>query len=452
MLCTGGQRVLFRLRVVATSSQTDLGPVERAFERGDQVGRQRVGEDQGEATGGHPPCLGDADGLDQLGHQGRLQGTAGDTDDHQGLAGRRPLFVRGGGTLKNHGERGGLEEHDHDGDRDGSLACDGGPRGGGRDRTGDKRTQNQAWLEDLGTRHQTRGGEATDDKGHLGDGHAGGGPVVAGARVDLHVFDEELRKGYLAAEVDEVGGDAPPDASVPPREQRVSPLLPAAGDGRRRGHFNLGNPGGAEEDDGHKYHQPENAAAESAVEDDDAAEVGARGVLVLARHETLAWTERVGCWGPGRCVWVEDEGVGQEGRHDRADAGPRLCDQDAQRRLGAWSAVDGVRVGGALQGRDTESDDEHGGHHAGETAVLGGDRHEEIAESEAEEAGDHGHSVAAVLDQGSTDQECAGDVRGVIAGGEDGGFLAADAHGHFDVVVHDVEEAVGETPHAEERD
>ena len=92
------------------------------------------------------------------------------------------------------------------------------------------------------------------------------------------------------------------------------------------------------------------------------------------------------------------------------------------------------------------------GNHAFERAATGAKRHKDVAQREDKQTKSHRDSIAAFLHQRATDEEGAGDVGTVIPGGKNGRLLSADAHGYLDVVVHDVEEAVGKTPHEEKAD
>lgn len=266
------------------------------------------------------------------------------------------------------------------------------------------------------------------------------------------MFNEELGESDLAAEIDEVGEEGPPDAAVLARDERVVPLLPAAGgwDGGL-GDLDLGEPVGAEEEDCDDDSQTSNACTEDAVEGDDGAELVAAG-RGLAGHEAAAGTGRVRRRSDFRGVEVEDEGVGQKGSHDGTDTSPCLGNQDAQGGLAFRTTIDSVWVGGALQSRDTKADDEVGANHTPKRAVGGADRHQFISESQNEQTQGHRNAIAALLDQGPTHEERAGDVGEVVTRGENGGLLTGDPHGYLDMVVHDVEEAVGETPHEEQKE
>ena len=265
------------------------------------------------------------------------------------------------------------------------------------------------------------------------------------------MLDEELGKCDLASEVDEVGSHSPPDAGVPSRDERVLPESPATGGGRRGGDFNFRDPGGAEEDDGHDGHQGKDAASKGTVEGDDASEVGTARTFGAGGHQALSRAEWVISRLLARGVWVEDECIGQERGDDGSDASPSLGNQNAKSGLSSWTAVDSVGVGRTLQNRDTETDDEHGSHHADEAAALCTKRHEQVTESQTEETENHCDSIATILDHGPSNEESARDVCRVVTGGEDCGLLTANAHCHFNVVVHDVEEAVGQPPHTEQR-
>ena len=230
------------------------------------------------------------------------------------------------------------------------------------------------------------------------------------------------------------------------------PHLPAEGNlGGRSGDLDLREPVGAEENDAHQERQASNATSKGTVEGDDAAElITPRGRL--ARHQAssrVGWVCRGGYRGG---IQVEDEGVGQEGSHDSADTSPSLGEQDADGGLVLRATVDGVWICGALQRRNTETDDKMGTDHASKRAFTGCERHELIAHRETKQPNSHRQAIAALLHQGPAEKDGAGNIGDIVPGGKDGGMFAANAHCYLDVVVHDVEEAVGKTPHEEQED
>ena len=184
-------------------------------------------------------------------------------------------------------------------------------------------------LKTLGMVTNPAAAKATQDKGTLGNRHPICGPQVALAGVDLHMLNEELSKGHLAAQVDKIGEEGPPDAREPSGDQRMLPHLPTArGGAGGGGYHDFREPVGTEEDDAHDERQTEDEAGKRSVEDDDAAELVATGGCP-ARHQTSTRAERVSFGLNHRAIRVEDESIGEEGGNDRANTSECLGDQDA---------------------------------------------------------------------------------------------------------------------------
>lgn len=121
------------------------------------------------------------------------------------------------------------------------------------------------------------------------------------------------------------------------------PFLPAAGDGRGGGDFDFGDPGGSEEEEGDSQSEADDGCSEDAVEGDDGSKIGA-GALFGGGCETFSGVSRVCLGQETGAVWVEDEGVGEEGGNNGSQTGPCLGHEDSKSGLCARTAVDNIRV------------------------------------------------------------------------------------------------------------